>query len=351
MWQIANATPFAAAQGWVRGLEGEETWLVVVKATFDVLPDGRTRIAADQPAPVRSPEYWGEPGKSSLRYDNDFVLAKETTDVTLNGTAYAPAGGAVGQLDVGLSVAGVHKRLRIFGDRYWAPGCAWISSPQPFVSMPLRYERAFGGIDRKSSDPERHWYWPNPIGIGFATSRANAADSPLPNIESPDGSIATWDDRPSAAGFGAMASHWETRARLAGTYDAEWERRRQPLLPRDFDVRHYQCSPPDQRPAQFLKGGETVVLDRLVPAGSLRFALPLMQLALRTRFQSGERVDHPSPRLHTVILEPDFPRVSLVWHSALPCHAQVYQLERTRIDLREDQLSLADEDVQALLGV
>jgi hypothetical protein len=40
---------------------------------------------------------------------------------------------------------------------------------------------------------------------------------------------------------------------------------------------------------------------------------------------------HERPKLHTVILEPDCPRVSLVWHSALPCHPKVYKLEKTRI--------------------
>jgi len=40
MWQIINNTPFAAGQAWVRGLDGAETWLVVVKTTFDVQPDG-----------------------------------------------------------------------------------------------------------------------------------------------------------------------------------------------------------------------------------------------------------------------------------------------------------------------
>ena len=31
------------------------------------------------------------------------------------------------------------------------------------------------------------------------------------------------------------------------------------------------------------------------------------------------------------ILEPDLPRVSLVWHSALECHANVYKLDKTSI--------------------
>jgi len=40
-----------------------------------------------------------------------------------------------------------------------------------------------------------------------------------------------------------------------------------------------------------------------------------------------------------VILEPDFPRVSLVWHSVLPCHFKVQKLERTIVTLKTDMSS------------
>jgi hypothetical protein len=37
-----------------------------------------------------------------------------------------------------------------------------------------------------------------------------------------------------------------------------------------------------------------------------------------------------------VILEPDHPRVSLVWHSALPCHFKVQKLEKTVVTMKSD---------------
>jgi hypothetical protein len=33
------------------------------------------------------------------------------------------------------------------------------SAPERFVKMPLLYERAFGGVDVKSNQPERDWDW------------------------------------------------------------------------------------------------------------------------------------------------------------------------------------------------
>jgi len=62
---------------------------------------------------------------------------------------------------------------------------------------------------------------------------------------------------------------------------------------------------------------------------------------MQTLFMDGKRRTHGAPKLHTVIIEPDLPRVSLVWHSALECHAKVYQLESTRV---EWQNVTADED-------
>jgi hypothetical protein len=35
--------------------------------------------------------------------------------------------------------------------------------------------------------------------------------------------------------------------------------------------------------------------------------------------------------LHTVIIEPDTPRVSLVWQTTLQCHAKVLKLDFTRV--------------------
>ncbi len=336
MWQIDNRTPFAAGQSWVRNLDGAETWLVVVKATFDVQRGGATVPSKEQPEVTRAPVYRGEPGQSSIVYENDFVLAKQTTDVLLNGSAYAPGRGEISQIDVTMEVGPVRKTLRVYGDRSWKGTGSAVGPPKPFTQMPITYERAFGGADKGSPQPEVDWYWPNPVGMGFVAARGRAENTRPPNVEYPDQVVGSWKSRPAPAGFGVIGSHWQERSALAGTYDAQWSETRQPLLPADFDIRHYQAAPADQRPAKFLSGGERVALTNLTPSGSLRFALPSLSLRFETRYMDGERVAHPAPNLHTVILEPDYPRVSLVWHTALECHARVYQLEVTRIELPDE---------------
>lgn len=332
MWQLDNRTPFAAERGWVRDRNGAEIWLVAVKCTFDIKPDGSTVVSGEQPPVLRVPEYHGEPGKSSIKYEADLVLTKTTTDVSVVGHAYAPPRQLATELDVGFRVGPVRKLLKVFGDREWRH--AGRSGPQPFSKMPLVYERAFGGSDPLSKQPDRDWEWRNPVGTGFAVSRDHATGLALPNVEYPDALIRSWSDRPRPAGFGPIGCHWQPRAGFAGTYGDKWMKERQPLLPEDFDYRFFQTVPSDQQAPAFLRGGEETVLRRMTPSGDLSFLLPKVFLGFDTRFYDGSRELHRDRKLHSVVLEPDYPRVSLVWHSALPCHFRVQKLDRTIVTLK-----------------
>lgn len=333
MWQLTNRTPFAAERTWVRDRDGAEIWLVAVKATFDIDADGGTRVAEQQPPVTLIPAHHGKPGQSSLRYESDLQRTKTTTDIVVVGHAHAPGGTPVEQIDIGFAVGPVVKVLRVFGDRVWQRGR--ISNPQPFAAMPLTYERAFGGVDASSKDPD--WDVRNPVGCGYAVAAAHVEGSALPNVEHPSHLIREWNDRPEPAGLGPMACHWQERQRWSGTYDDAWLRDRQPLLPADFDDRHYQCVPTDQQAPHFLHGGEPVALRNLTPGGGdKRFVLPRMYLGLETFFYTGPSVRHPPPKLHSVIIEPDAARMSMVWHSALPCHPRVLKLKHTRIVLKQD---------------
>lgn len=198
---------------------------------------------------------------------------------------------------------------------------AFPARAQPFNRMPLTYERTYGGAEpAPPRNPDRpHFDERNPVGTGFVPVAGKSA----PNVEYPGLSLGS---RP--AGFGPIPSHWQPRARYAGTYDEEWQRDRCPLYPRDLDDRFFLCSPEDQRPAAYLRGGEPVELANLTPSGRLAFSLPRDALGFETVFRSGDRVQHRS-HLHTVILEPDVPRVILVWRTELPCHPRVLKLQRT----------------------
>lgn len=331
MWQLDNRTPYAAERTWVRDRDGAEIWLVAVKCSFDISPDGETSIAPEQPPVAQAPVFVDESApQPSLLYEMDLVRTKLTTDVLLIGHAHAPGGVPVTQIDVGMRVGPVAKRLRVTGDRVWLGGSP--SEPQPFTTMPLVWERAYGGVDPWTREaPNPQFDTRNPVGTGFALEAAHAKGMRLPNIEYPDQCVRAWSDRPEPAGFGPLCNHWQPRAGFAGTYDEVWQKERLPLLPVDFDDRHYQCAPTDQQAPQFMVGDEPVLMVHLAQQSEIRFTLPRVLLGLETFFSDDTRVLHERPQLHTVILEPTAMRVSLVWHSALQCHPKVHKLLKTRV--------------------
>ncbi|WP_244827401.1 DUF2169 domain-containing protein [Caballeronia sp. TF1N1] len=333
MWSLTNETPFAAERCWVRDRNGAEVWIVAVKGTFGIAPDGTVAPLDKQEPMCLEPAYRGEPGVSSLLYDSDLYPAKKNTDIVVNGQAFAPRGRPTQFVDVTVRVANVDKTLRVFGNRMWAPGIVGLrlTDPVPFVKMPLTYERAFGGRDRApDGTPLTMWDERNPVGVGFASRRAHQSGRPAPNVEWPDRLIHSWDSRPQPAGFGMIASHWKPRVALAGTYDEAWARERQPLLPTDFDDAFYQCVPPDQQTRGFLTGGEPVEVVNMTNSGTLRFALPRLSLGFMTYFEDRSRELHRA-NLSTVIIEPERRRVLVMWQTQLPCHHKVLKLKTTRV--------------------
>ena len=327
MWRLTNRTPYAAGRIWGRDKEGVHEWIVVVKSTFDVKRDGRLVRADKQIEPLIAPEYSGEDGGSSLRYDADLVGPKPTTDILLNGTAYAPNGRPSAEFLVSLRVGNVHKQIKVVGNRTWVSGLRGTrpSSAKPITQVPIVYERAYGGFDHADPDPKNHRLdTRNPVGCGLVTQPG----LPVPNFEYPSGQL----DKAGPAGFGALASYWSPRRELQGTYDDAWREGRFPLLPADWDPRSLLCSPADQLPGENLRGGELVELENLTPDGRLSFVLPKLHYRFRTRID--KRTEEHDSRLATVIIEPDHPRVILVWHSALAVRNNGDYLDETILTVR-----------------
>jgi hypothetical protein len=68
MWELKNRTAYAADRAWVRDRSGAHRWIVAVKATFDIEPDGALALADEQRPLLLAPEHHGQPGASSVRY-------------------------------------------------------------------------------------------------------------------------------------------------------------------------------------------------------------------------------------------------------------------------------------------
>ncbi|MFE8599674.1 DUF2169 family type VI secretion system accessory protein [Archangium violaceum] len=293
-------------------------WLVAVKATFDITSGGRLLLADEQMPPVLAPEYFGEPGRSSLRYESDLLAAKLGTDVLVIAHAHAPRGKPVPTVPVSLRVERLHKELLVHGERTYDQGLLGVTPtrPQAFTTHPIRYEFAFGGSDLSAPDPQKHCIDErNPIGRGFARQAAHLLGRPAHNLEYPRGAA----PERGPAGFGPIDASWMPRRKLAGTYDAQWERTKKPLLPDDFDPAFALSAPTDQRTHKPLVGGERVELQNMTPDGVLCFDLPRISLGFTTRI--GTRREQHGARLVTVLMEPEDRRLSLVWQSVLRVRA------------------------------
>ncbi len=331
MWLCTNKTAYAAERSWIQDKDANRIWIVAVKATYDIQPDGTTNLADKQEPVLLMGKPRGEFGATSLVYESDLLGLKPCTDVLVNGSAWAPRGKTASSVDVELVAGPIQKSLRVFGDRVWEPrlaGNVSMSPPAPFESMPIIFERAYGGWDRSASDPKDHRMESrNPVGTGFAVRVEGCLGKAAPNVEHPDQLIRSWNDRPVPVGLNAVDCAWSPRRELAGTYDERWQKTRFPLWAEDYDVRYANAAPQDQQVSGYLKGGEYVQLRNLTPGGSLQFTLPRVYPFFRTRF-GNERVEHRG-RLSTVIIEPDVPRVMMVWQTSLVCNRRVDELDET----------------------
>jgi len=336
MLEIKNKTPFAAALAPGLDLEGRDLAIVALKATFAIDPAKRTLTIADEQEPVsQAMAYAGEPGASSLLRDCETGPAKPGTDIALYGSAYAPDGKETASVDAGLRVGPVQKLLRVFGDRVWRPSMgSWRpSKPAPFTCMPLGYERAYGGRDQPEGKPDKaDWEPRNPVGVGFAVSGAKnrLEGRPLPNQEDPQRLIGHWRDRPPPAGFGLTPMDWAPRRDFAGTYDDPWRAERAPLLPKDFQARFHHAAHPDLQTSRPLEGGEPIEALNLSPDGPLKLEVPRLQFEWTFHVRREHR--KATPRLDTLILEPDRRRLICLWRAVLPCPRQFLYIRQAAVE-------------------
>ena len=315
-----NKTPFAFEPLFLADEEGRPLFVPIVKATY--LIQEWTRLSlADEQVPVNvGGEYWGDPEKSSYKYEPETAFVKPATDIVLIGHAYAPKPG-VTKVDVNLRVGPMQKVVRVVGDRYWVKrlGMTSMTKPEPFERIPLIYERAFGGWDRSHPNPEKHTFEPrNPVGTGFRGKKGKFEQGiRLPNLENPRHPVKSLNNRPPPAGFGFTSPHWQPRASFAGTYDKAWMKQRMPLLPTDFDRRFFNAAPPDQVAPGFLKADVPVEVINASPGGRVSFNLPGVPPP-QCRVELRGRKDHRlETRLDTVIINTDENLLFLIWRTNL----------------------------------
>jgi hypothetical protein len=320
-YEVRNQTPFAVEAVVMTDEEGVPQFVPLVQASFAISDTGGLTLLEEQPPPNIAGEWYGDPATTSQKLEPQIAFIKPSTDVVLRGHAYAPSRGAT-ETQVGIRVGPVSKVARVVGDRMLVrrSGAIGVSSTQPFEKIPLVYERAFGGWDRRDPDPSRHrCEMRNPVGVGFRVNSLSDDDQvPLPNIEDVEHPFRGYGDAPPPAGFGFIGPNWAPRLAFAGTYDAAWDRERKPLLPRDFDRRFFNGASVGLVAPSYLTGHEAVIVVGASPSGRVDFNLPGIappQCMVELR---GRRRVAPPAHLDTVIVDMDERVLTLMWRSHLP---------------------------------
>jgi hypothetical protein len=313
---IDNRTPFGAELLLLADTEGRPLLVPLLQAVFAIGRDGELAVLDPQPAAAIGGTWWGEPGTSSVRLEPQIAPRKPGVDVVLHGHAVATQPGTT-EMRVGLRLGPLQKIVHVVGDRRVLTG-GRIGAPAPFERIPLRWEHAFGGWDRRDPDPSRHVGEPrNPLGRGLRDPRLPRDDTRLlPNLEDPAHPWRDDADRPPPAGFGFIGPDWHPRAAFAGTYDAAWMRSRRPLLPTDFDPRFFNAAPEGLVCATPLRGDEAVTVAGVVPEGRLDFRLPSLPAPSCELVLRGGRVAEPVLALDTVVIDGDARTVQLTWRGA-----------------------------------
>jgi hypothetical protein len=330
--ELINHSPYTTGIVVDTDRDGADTLVLMVKATFDITPDGNVQLSEEQREIEWGDRYAGKPGTSSVLYESDATWGRMGTDVALIGYGY-PRRSGDRQVDVELRVGPLAKSARVFGDRHWEAtlGGPRMSPAEPFEKVPLVWERSFGGVDQTPVDPNQHGMETrNPVGRGFLAkqSQVKLDGMRLPNIEDPRHLISTPADRPPPVGFGFVAKSWMPRVAYAGTYDDQWQKTRAPLLPTDYNPRFTVAASEGLWAENGLQGGEPVELVQLTPHGRLRFILP--KVDVRGSYLALVPPTDLDMRLVVVFIDAVRMNLVLLWQGSHSIHGMVDDIRWVR---------------------
>lgn len=321
------------------------------------------RLERSDPEPLRH-DFLDPELEPRLRADSEFWPRKGATDFVVRGSAFS-TGGPTRRMRVSAAVGGRRKEIEVFGPRVleWsADGRPRIPEPEPFESVPLVWENAYGGIDWRVPVEGRGkvatevalltdhpgLYPRNPWGKGYLVEDGAVPDMEMPNLEDPadlldadrlvTGGPAAWYRQPLPWCFEWMSAAVFPRCIFFGPGADPWfpapEDEGCPEVARGHLPPGYRASMdergfvggPDRRFQQAashdlvvpaLRGGEPVQLKGLHPSyPELRFHLPERVPAIEVHVEGrGGRFE---PALFSIECRPADEIVTLVYGVNVP---------------------------------
>jgi hypothetical protein len=272
---------------------------VSIKAAFRCRGEKLERDSEPWPASA-------EPLKTEFgELDGETPFLREGVDLILLGRAHAPAPDTT-SLQVSIRAGSLRHEIAIFGDRTWIRvGSRLIASrPMAFETMPLSWDRAYGGKARV--DAGEMPFAANPTGRGFYADEPAAEGQPLPNLEDPAQLIRTPLDQPVPRCPAPCSRESSLRALRAAKFDTSGPvPRLDELRPSYFSNAHPELvlrTPPGP--------DEELEFTHVRPGGAaLRFTLPA--LAFHVYVQLHDRPYVFPAHLESILVMPEAERVVL----------------------------------------
>lgn len=279
---------------------------VIVKGTFDLIAGAEAELCEECEFPTGNVHHDDDLGRS-IRYPSDFAILKPRCDVTVVGSAHQAKPGNATEVSFrfGDRKQGFERRIAVWGDRRW--GSVSATQPEKFESMPLTFERAFGGAGHAK----------NPYGLGAAADATGVRG--LPNLENPNALIGSATDEPEPTCFAPVPTAWRHARAYVGTYDDEWLGLRWPYFPKDFDFHFFQHAPREQQ-LDTIAGNERWHAWGLTPGGgAIEGRLP----GLRVRCFAKKLEEHGGAmsevhlRLDTCHFDFDTLKLHVIWRGII----------------------------------
>lgn len=373
--------PLAPISEQVSHLDGKGRYALtlIAKRTYHILHNGNCVLADLQEPLVNEFQFYSE-HEQLLQEDMDLYPMKPYTDVVVKGSAYAPQGADTfiasvqvgGKKSLEFVISGDRK---IFRNHH---GMLQFSDPDPIDSVPLRYDFAYGGVDRIAEEayelPEEYLkhlppdtdpyaaspyrYLRNPAGKGFliqAEERAMEACQ-LPNIEDPSHRLTPetmalldpdkWMKMPLPRGTDWVHPLWFPRSTYFGMYIYPTEKALQLQEvakgwadPSIVQARHlservsYRAGNGASLGLQMvdMKGDEAITLQHMKadrPEWTLRLPNDVPRLWIDGR--NGELIE-VVPQLYSVKISPDDNTLVLLWGGTGPAIRPYFDYETAKM--------------------
>jgi hypothetical protein len=351
---------------------------VIVKKSYAISEDGFCK-ELETAVPLQMNFEFDSENESLLIKDTDLYLRKPFTDLIIKG--HARGSDSITSSEVVVEVSGQERalKLNVFGKRFAyrnLNGKISFTETEPVEKIPLEYNYAYGGVDKAGEEkfefpdqklmeaiPDFDWrsvspyrYPRNTCGKGYLVENSLSAleHIELPNIEDPQMLLTpsnlilekpgNWIYQPIPRATSWVNPEWFPRIAYFGVlpeFDANFQLKMLPEYVQKFVERDILVDKPvaekmNDRAAngaslglqfRYLAGDESIRLTNIhLKKREFIVRLPNDRPRIWVDGRNGKLIA-TAPVIHTIVIEPDESRVTIVWRGTGPAIRPYHEVE------------------------